>query len=425
MIQIINSLRRVRLRDILRKQSTFGSQLNYFFAQKMDDDVDFETKKKAFGWCREYLGGSWLEIEFKDFQIRNMHIPSSDLSTIFTGPPSQELEDLNIAGLTNYIYECSLPDKVSQLAQEPRHVLLRVFGEIFVEGDTPLLDTVIFTLLSERNHSPHLFGVFPEGRLEEFIPSRSLRTEELSQPQMSEAIARKLAVFHQLKLPLCKVPRWVDDILYRWTEAASRVTIEDVQEKELFQKMKTVDFFKEAAFLSKLVADTTSPVVFSHNDCQEGNILFLNDKSKSLEDNLVLIDYEYASYNFSAYDFANHFNEWTMDYSRSEPPYYKITKTNFPTRQEQVFFLKAYDKKLKEMGYLSDELGDYDERLREIQRFVAVNHFLWSLWSVIQAKMSKTTFGFLEYAWDRFCLYKDSIDNLPKDMLHRIKRPSS
>lgn len=38
----------------------------------MDDDVDFETRQKAFGWCREYLGGSWLEIDFKDFQIRNM-----------------------------------------------------------------------------------------------------------------------------------------------------------------------------------------------------------------------------------------------------------------------------------------------------------------------------------------------------------------
>lgn len=58
-----------------------------------------------------------------------------------------------------------------------------------------------------------------------------------------------------------------------------------------------------------------------------------------------------------------------MDYSRSEPPYYKITKANFPTRQQQVAFLKAYDKKLKEMGCLPDELGDYNERLREIQRY--------------------------------------------------------
>lgn len=76
------------------------------------------------------------------------------------------------AGLTNYIYECSLPENVPHVDNEPRNVLLRVFGEIFMAGDTPLLDTVIFTLLSERNHSPHLFGVFPEGRLEEFIPVR-------------------------------------------------------------------------------------------------------------------------------------------------------------------------------------------------------------------------------------------------------------
>ncbi|XP_071830494.1 choline/ethanolamine kinase-like isoform X2 [Apostichopus japonicus] len=364
----------------------------------MDDDVDFETRQKAFGWCREYLGGSWLEIDFKDFQIRNMH-----------------------AGLTNYIYECSLPENVTHMSSEPRNVLLRVYGEIFVEGDTPLLDTVIFTLLSERNHSPHLFGVFPEGRIEEFIPSRALRTDEVSQPQMSVAIARKLAVFHQLKLPLCKVPRWIDDILSRWCEAASRVNVEDVQNKELFAKIKKIDIFKELKFLRKLVADTTSPVVFSHNDCQEGNLLFLNDQRKTLEENLVLIDYEYASYNYVAYDFANHFNEWTMDYSKEEAPYYKITKSDYPSREQQIAFLKAYDQKCEELGFLTDELGSYEERMREIKRFAAANHFLWALWSVIQAKVSRTTFGFLEYALDRFTEYLNCKKNLPEDMLSRVQ----
>ena len=33
-----------------------------------------------------------------------------------------------------------------------------------------LAESVIFTLLSERGLGPHLYGVFPGGRIEQFIP---------------------------------------------------------------------------------------------------------------------------------------------------------------------------------------------------------------------------------------------------------------
>lgn len=79
------------------------------------------------------------------------------------------------AGLSNYLYLCSLPaHQRAKCTNEPGEVLLRVYGEIFFEGETPLLDTVIFSLLSERRQAPKLYGVFSEGRLEEFIPVSSI-----------------------------------------------------------------------------------------------------------------------------------------------------------------------------------------------------------------------------------------------------------
>ena len=74
------------------------------------------------------------------------------------------------AGLSNYLYLCTLPSKEKPTTKEPNEVFLRVYGEIFQEGDTPLIDTVAFTVLSERGHAPKLYEVFREGRLEHYIP---------------------------------------------------------------------------------------------------------------------------------------------------------------------------------------------------------------------------------------------------------------
>ena len=65
--------------------------------------------------------------------------------------------------------------------REPAEVLLRLFGKHLQQPTSNseesseyfiaalVLENVIFTLLSERNLGPKLYGVFAGGRLEEFI----------------------------------------------------------------------------------------------------------------------------------------------------------------------------------------------------------------------------------------------------------------
>lgn len=76
-----------------------------------------------------------------------------------------------------------------------------------------------------------------------------------------------------------------------------------------------------------------SPVVFCHNDMQEGNILLREDIE---EPTLVLIDFEYCSYNYRGFDLANHFIEWTYDYTKAEHPYYTAHKDHYPSKEEMV-----------------------------------------------------------------------------------------
>jgi hypothetical protein len=74
-------------------------------------------------------------------------------------------------GLSNFLYYCALPSGAKPNQGEPSNVLVRFYGQIHGEGalEALLTESVIFTLLSERKLGPKLHGIFPGGRLEEFI----------------------------------------------------------------------------------------------------------------------------------------------------------------------------------------------------------------------------------------------------------------
>lgn len=61
------------------------------------------------------------------------------------------------------------------------------------------------------------------------------------------------------------------------------------------------EFDKLFAVVSKI----KSPVVFTHNDLLLGNILYDRFKNK-----VIFIDFEYADYNYQAFDIGNHFAEF-------------------------------------------------------------------------------------------------------------------
>lgn len=72
--------------------------------------------------------------------------------------------------MSNYLYLCSLPATHTPLNGEPNQVMLRMYGQLMDGNDSKVTDSVITMLLSERNLGPKLYGIFPGGRLEEYIP---------------------------------------------------------------------------------------------------------------------------------------------------------------------------------------------------------------------------------------------------------------
>ncbi|KAA0193498.1 Choline/ethanolamine kinase [Fasciolopsis buskii] len=66
-----------------------------------------------------------------------------------------------------------LKSHVPIVQDEPRKVLIRVYGEVLRSSvDSIVLDSINFAILSEKRIGPALYGVFPGGRIEEFIQVR-------------------------------------------------------------------------------------------------------------------------------------------------------------------------------------------------------------------------------------------------------------
>ncbi|XP_059875412.1 choline kinase alpha isoform X3 [Delphinus delphis] len=297
-----------------------------------DDQPEPRTRRRAYLWCKEFLSGAWRGLREDQFHI-----------SVIRG------------GLSNMLFQCSLPDTLATVGDEPRKVLLRLYGAIlkmrscnkegseqaqkdneFQGAEAMVLESVMFAILAERSLGPKLFGIFPQGRLEQFIPSRRLDTEELSLPDISAEIAEKMARFHGMKMPFNKEPKWLFGTMEKYLNQVLRIKFTGESKVKQLHKFLSYNLPLELENLRSLLESTPSPVVFCHNDCQEGNILLLEGRENSENQKLMLIDFEYSSYNYRGFDIGNHFCEWMYDYNYEKYPLFRANILKYPTRKQQV-----------------------------------------------------------------------------------------
>ncbi|XP_018334399.1 ethanolamine kinase-like, partial [Agrilus planipennis] len=141
---------------------------------------------------------------------------------------------------------------------------------------------------------------------------------------------------------------------------------------------------KEIEYLKENLTQINSPVVFCHNDLLLGNVICTDDESS-----VVFIDYEYAAYNYQAFDIGNHFNEFvgiepdTIDYSK------------YPSKELQYDWLKTYLLEFKNTDSVKDE--DIYKLYIQVNKFSLTSHLFWGIWALIQAEHSYIDFDFIKY----------------------------
>ncbi|KAI6188151.1 hypothetical protein M3Y98_00323300 [Aphelenchoides besseyi] len=348
----------------------------------VDPCIDVRIREKIHALCAQYVGGSWKQISPERIELQKIRGATSNI--------------LFICGLNSNI--CETVD------DEPKKILLRVYFNPDKESNL-VADTAVFMLLSERGLGPKLFGVFDDGRLEEYINSRPLSTDEIAIPNVSAVIARKLAHIHKLHVPIWKEPDYLEKALERWLQQLCSLleTNRSFETPERFHDMMPKSFNCDdlATELSKVkdfFKRTKSIITFCHNDLQEGNILIPLEQEDQLNDDknieLVFIDFEYASYNFRGFDFANHFVEYTLCYDVDQSPYYEVRPDSFPKRKDMKHFMVEYLQVIKPNQSDAQRLLEAEEMIDETLPFVPISHFFWGVWALIQAKTSPLTFGF-------------------------------
>ncbi|XP_032683859.1 choline/ethanolamine kinase isoform X2 [Odontomachus brunneus] len=339
-----------------------------------------EMRETAARICRDYLHGVWKHITAQNIILKRIS-----------------------GGLSNWLYNVELPEGTTPVRGEPRQVLLRLYGQVHGERalEGIITESVIFTLLSERKLGPKLHGVFPGGRIEEYIPARPLLTKELADPTLSLMIAEKLGQIHMMQVPISKEPTWLWDTMNKWLNSATDILEStediDVRYSDSVNIIKKIDLEHEIKWFKTLVLQQKQPVIFCHNDMQEGNIL-LRENTRKPE--LVVIDFEYCSYNYRGFDIANHFAEWQYDYTAPDYPFYHERLTAGPTKEQKLNFIRAYLRSLGKEGTMEEE-----RIMMEVKMFSLGSHLFWGLWSIVNAKISQIPFGYWDYAVSRLKNY--------------------
>ncbi|XP_065383964.1 choline kinase alpha isoform X3 [Macaca fascicularis] len=341
-----------------------------------DEQPEPRTRRRAYLWCKEFLPGAWRGLREDEFHI-----------SVIRG------------GLSNMLFQCSLPDTTATLGDEPRKVLLRLYGAI--------LQMVFLIKLWNGKRSCNKEGSEQAQKENEFH-SRRLDTEELSLPDISAEIAEKMATFHGMKMPFNKEPKWLFGTMEKYLNEVLRIKFTEESRIKKLHKLLSYNLPLELENLRSLLESTPSPVVFCHNDCQEGNILLLEGQENSEKQKLMLIDFEYSSYNYRGFDIGNHFCEWMYDYSYEKYPFFRANIRKYPTKKQQLHFISSYLPAFQnDFENLSTEEKSIieEEMLLEVNRFALASHFLWGLWSIVQAKISSIEFGYMDYAQARFDAY--------------------
>ncbi|CAG8543327.1 4304_t:CDS:2 [Acaulospora colombiana] len=288
---------------------------------------------------------------------------------------------------------------------KPQKVILRIYGngiDQLVEREKEL---VWLRMLSTVKIGPQLLGTFKNGRIEEYYESTTLTKDDIRMAPISRHIASRMFQFHNI----VKIfpPRddanpevWVN--IDRWYPLACKI-FRSSENKEALDLLNLLR--DEIPRLKVMLSKIDSPIVFAHNDTQYGNILRLADGSNQL----VVVDFEYAGYNYRGFDIGNHFCEWAYDYSGPDP--HVLHRDWYPNEEEQLNFLEAYletqDQESGSTKFSSKDQSLLQKMLVECNAFALASHMMWGIWGLVQSFQSEIEFDYLSYGIQRLNAFND------------------
>ena len=246
--------------------------------------------------------------------------------------------------------------------------------------NSPLIQSLIFYELSKLAWGPKLYGLFENGRVEEFVNCHTLSHEEAFAPELIYDVAKAYARFHSLDLPVARDYNLLDRLitsvpgnkesLQKFLESHN---IEEVETLNNAKRLMNFPFEEVKEFIDSVSGKVKQRTVFCTMDPNYLNRLVKNEKSNDPSASRVLIiDFDFSGYFHRGYDLAGHFINRMLDWTTDKP-----SGIPYPNETERMTFLSAY---LKES---EKRLDDFDnnsiDSLQNLTLEVDLNVFVYLL----------------------------------------------
>uniref|UniRef100_A0A8C7Z084 ethanolamine kinase n=1 Tax=Oryzias sinensis TaxID=183150 RepID=A0A8C7Z084_9TELE len=272
-------------------------------------------------------------------------------------------------GITNQLIGCFVGS-----LQEPGCVLVRINGrmtDLYVSRDREVKMLQVF---HAHGCGPEIYCTFQNGICYKFIPGSVLEDHLLQQPSIYRLIAAEMGRIHSIQ-PKHNLP--VEPLI--WTKMSHFLTLmqSSTKNRPTPKRYAALDMpghevlSAEMESLKRNLSQTGSPVVLCHNDLLTKNIIY-----NSKENMVKFIDYEYADYNYQAFDIGNHFNEFAVSKA--------IKEGTIQFRS----FLEAVTEQQLELTHVLISLFPFK-----------ASNFFWGLWAILQSRFSSIDFDFQRFVW--------------------------
>jgi choline/ethanolamine kinase len=219
-------------------------------------------------------------------------------------------------------------------------------------------EALIYQEQSRTGNGPKIYGLFPNGRVEEFVKSHTLTHEEASRPEFLTDLGKVYARFHAMDLPLSR--DYMRLLFGKVNINKELFYTPEMKETGIdFDFLLSIDFDHEMQMMKKVVDSVDSRDVLLQFDNHFLNVLTLEKsegRNSQRDLRVMLIDYEISMYGKRFLDFGGHFNARMYNVANRNGS--KASGHEFPPERERQLFLREY---LKE--YIRINGGDYNETI--------------------------------------------------------------
>jgi ethanolamine kinase len=351
-----------------------------------------------------------------DVRVEHDSLQEDALKVVRIIRPEWKNKDISVIvftdGITNRLMGCFLSSNPDD------KVLIRVYGEkteLFIDREVEKRN---IRLMNEAGLAPPLFASFTNGLAYEFTPGKPIDYEMVRHPIISKLIADKMAKMHSLVK--CKQAKQCvsqsnphEPGLFKMLNRYLSLINNALTSPDNSSGIPDVDQLRrEVSFLESILLPLESPIVFCHNDLLLKNIIY-HQKPK---EGVTFIDFEFADFNFQAFDIANHFCEFA-GIEVYEPSLYPDIKFQRKWLESYVSSWRDFNPPSPvhvKLGWTrsQQEADEVDKLLSHVQKFTLAAHLLWGVWALIQAQHSSLHFDFKGYAKSRLTQYLKDKSNL-------------